>query len=75
MIDAHATVASSSVEARSRLQGAVPHKKDADYVFYELTRSICPREACRRVIEAHILLRDNKVFMRSVVSSILLAWS
>jgi uncharacterized radical SAM superfamily Fe-S cluster-containing enzyme len=27
-------------------------KKDADYVFYELTRSICPE--CRRVIDAHI---------------------
>src|SRR5712692_4292633 len=39
-------------------------KHDADYVFYELTRSLCPREACRRVIDAHILLRDNKVFMR-----------
>src|SRR3972149_5482194 len=39
-----------------------PQKKDADYVFYELTRSICP--VCRRVIDAHILLRDNKVFMR-----------
>lgn len=37
-------------------------KKDADYVFYELTRSICPE--CRRVVDAHILLRDNKVFMR-----------
>ncbi|MBI4789786.1 MAG: radical SAM protein [Chloroflexi bacterium] len=37
-------------------------KKDADYVFYELTRSICPQ--CRCVIDAHILLRDNKVFMR-----------
>jgi len=37
-------------------------KQDADYVFYELTRSICPE--CRRVIDGHILLRDNKVFMR-----------
>lgn len=37
-------------------------KQDADYVFYELTRSICPE--CRRVIDAQILLRDNKVFMR-----------
>ncbi|HVV43716.1 MAG TPA: radical SAM protein [Bryobacteraceae bacterium] len=37
-------------------------KKDADYVFYELTRSICPE--CRRVIDAHVLIRDNKVFMR-----------
>jgi uncharacterized radical SAM superfamily Fe-S cluster-containing enzyme len=37
-------------------------KRDADYVFYELTRSICPE--CRRVIDAHIVIRDNKVFMR-----------
>ena len=37
-------------------------KHDADYVFFELTRSICP--TCRRVIDAQILLRDNKVFMR-----------
>src|SRR6185369_6117768 len=37
-------------------------KKDADYVFYELTRSICPE--CRKVIDAQILLRDNKVYMR-----------
>src|SRR5229473_1757527 len=36
-------------------------EKDADYVFYELTRSICPK--CRRVIDAKILLRNNKVFM------------
>ena len=37
-------------------------KRDADYVFYELTRSICPE--CRRVIDAQIILRDNKVYMR-----------
>ena len=37
-------------------------KKDADYVFYELTRSICPK--CRKVIDAQIVLRDNKVYMR-----------
>ncbi len=37
-------------------------KQDADYVFYELTRSICPE--CRRVTDAHILLRNNKVYMR-----------
>jgi len=41
---------------------AFPRKRDADYVFYELTRSICPE--CRRVVDAHILLRDNKVYMR-----------
>jgi uncharacterized radical SAM superfamily Fe-S cluster-containing enzyme len=39
-----------------------PYKHDADYVFYELTRSICPQ--CRHVIDAQILLRDNKVYMR-----------
>jgi uncharacterized radical SAM superfamily Fe-S cluster-containing enzyme len=37
-------------------------KKDADHVFYEFTRSICPH--CRKVIDAHIILRDNKVFMK-----------
>jgi uncharacterized radical SAM superfamily Fe-S cluster-containing enzyme len=41
---------------------ATPAKKDADYVFYELTRSICPN--CRRVIDAKVLLRENKVYMR-----------
>ncbi|MFQ5342686.1 MAG: radical SAM protein [Anaerolineae bacterium] len=40
----------------------IPEKQDADYVFYELTRSICPE--CRRVIDAKVLLRDNKVYMR-----------
>src|SRR5258708_30391996 len=42
--------------------GTSQKKTDADYVFYELTRSICPH--CRRVIDAQILLRDNKVYMR-----------
>ncbi|MGH2443378.1 MAG: radical SAM protein [Chloroflexota bacterium] len=37
-------------------------KHDADYVFYELTRSICPE--CRLVIDAQVLLRDGKVYMR-----------
>jgi uncharacterized radical SAM superfamily Fe-S cluster-containing enzyme len=37
-------------------------KQDADYIFHELTRSICP--TCRRVIDAKILLRDDKVYMR-----------
>src|SRR5664279_1385336 len=39
-----------------------PQKQDADYVFLELTRSICPE--CRTVIDAKIVLRDNKVYMR-----------
>src|SRR6185437_15600431 len=37
-------------------------KVDRDAIFFELTRSICPE--CRRVIDAQILLRDNKVIMR-----------
>jgi len=37
-------------------------KRDANYVFYELTRSICP--TCRRPIDAKILLRGNKVYMQ-----------
>ncbi len=32
-----------------------------EYVFHELTRSVCPE--CLKVIDAQILLRDNKVFM------------
>src|ERR1051326_3977778 len=46
--------------------GPRPHptrqKHDVDYVFYELTRSICPE--CRRVLDAKILLRNNKVYLR-----------
>lgn len=37
-------------------------RRDADYVFYELTRSICPE--CRRPIDAQILLQNNRVIMR-----------
>jgi uncharacterized radical SAM superfamily Fe-S cluster-containing enzyme len=52
-------------------ESAVPHddlaapvraKADVDYVFHELTRSLCP--TCRRVIDAKVLLKDNKVYMR-----------
>src|SRR5262250_372024 len=40
----------------------LPRKKDADFVFYELTRSICP--LCRKIIDAQVILRNNKVYMR-----------
>ncbi len=53
------TTPSSTENVDSRLR---KQKKDADYVFYELTRSICPN--CRKVIDAQVLLRDNKVYMR-----------
>ncbi|MBI4493043.1 MAG: radical SAM protein, partial [Chloroflexi bacterium] len=39
-----------------------PTRREADYVFYELTRSICP--TCRRAIDAQVLLRDNRVYLR-----------
>jgi len=43
--------------------GSIPSiKRDADYVFLELTRSICPE--CRRVIDAQVLIRDDKVYLR-----------
>ncbi|MFQ5409868.1 MAG: radical SAM protein [Anaerolineales bacterium] len=43
-------------------QRAIPRqKRDVDYIFYELTRSICP--ICRKVIDAQILLRDGAVYM------------
>ena len=37
-------------------------KRDADYVFYELTRSVCPK--CLETIDAQILLKDGRVIMR-----------
>jgi 7,8-dihydro-6-hydroxymethylpterin dimethyltransferase len=37
-------------------------KQDADYIFHELTRSICPD--CKAVIDAQVIIRDNKVYMR-----------
>ena len=37
-------------------------KLDADFIFHELTRSICPD--CRRLIDAQVILRDGKVVMR-----------
>ena len=42
--------------------GKARQKQDADYIFHELTRSICPE--CKVVIDAQIIIRDNKVFMR-----------
>ena len=36
-------------------------KQDRDAAFLAFTRSICPQ--CKKVIDAHILLRDGQVFM------------
>ena len=48
-------------DSRSQL-GGPRTKKDADYIFHELTRSICPE--CKRVIDAQIIIRDNRVYMK-----------
>lgn len=42
--------------------GGKMQKKDRDYIFLELTRSICP--VCRIVIDAQVLAKDNKVYMK-----------
>ncbi|MFQ5611519.1 MAG: radical SAM protein [Anaerolineae bacterium] len=39
-----------------------PKRVDRPEIFWELTRSLCPK--CRQVIDAQILLRDNQVIMR-----------
>ena len=36
--------------------------REFDYIFYELTRSVCPR--CLKPIDAQILLKDGRVIMR-----------
>jgi hypothetical protein len=54
------------IEASIRLEALVSTqsmtKEDRKEIFWELTKSICPE--CRRVIDARILLRDGKVFLR-----------
>jgi uncharacterized radical SAM superfamily Fe-S cluster-containing enzyme len=52
----------SPATATSPPSAEPPRKRDANYVFLELTRSICPE--CTKVVDAHIIVRDNKVFMR-----------
>ena len=42
-------------------------EQDADYIFHELSRSICPE--CKTVIDTQIIIRDNKVFMRKRCST------
>jgi 7,8-dihydro-6-hydroxymethylpterin dimethyltransferase len=51
-----------AVHAPEMPGGELALKHDADYVFFELTRSICP--VCRVLIDAQIILRAGKVFMR-----------
>ena len=48
------------------VDGATPmtsiSRKEHDYIFHELTRSICA--VCKRLIDAQVILRNNKVYMR-----------
>ncbi len=44
------------------LDKTIPQKRTADSVFYELTRSMCP--VCKRIIDAQVHLKDNRVLMR-----------
>jgi uncharacterized radical SAM superfamily Fe-S cluster-containing enzyme len=37
-------------------------KVDRDEVFLELTKSICP--VCKKVLDAEINARDNKIFLK-----------
>jgi len=39
-------------------KGKVRVKQYADYIFHELTRSICPE--CQTAIDAQILIQDNR---------------
>jgi uncharacterized radical SAM superfamily Fe-S cluster-containing enzyme len=40
----------------------VPTKQERPEIFWEFTRSICPE--CKKLIDAQILLRDNRVILR-----------
>ncbi|MEO7888829.1 MAG: radical SAM protein [Vicinamibacterales bacterium] len=57
-----AAISRAALATKTEIEMHQRQKKDADYIFYELTRSICPR--CRQVIDAQIILRDDKVYMR-----------
>lgn len=43
-------------------QKEVLTKKDADFIFLEYTRSVCPK--CLKPIDAQVIIRDGKVFMQ-----------
>ncbi len=48
--------------AETSRAGSPWSRRDSDFIFHELTRSICP--VCKRVIDAQVILRNNKVYMR-----------
>ena len=41
---------------------AIPQKRTADFIFSELTRSMCPE--CKQLIDGQIHLKDGKVLIR-----------
>lgn len=38
------------------------HERSSDYIFHEMTRSVCPE--CLNVIDARIIINDGRVIMR-----------
>lgn len=49
-------------QANTHRIGQTSARQTTDSVFYELTRSLCPE--CKRVIDAEIHLKDNRVIIR-----------
>jgi uncharacterized radical SAM superfamily Fe-S cluster-containing enzyme len=47
---------------QAETEAAAPVRRDADAVFHEFTRSVCP--VCLRGVDAQVLLRENRVFLR-----------
>jgi uncharacterized radical SAM superfamily Fe-S cluster-containing enzyme len=45
-----------------QLLASPPPKRDRDAAFFSYTRSICP--TCKKIIDAHIVLRDDRVWMQ-----------
>ncbi|MGE5679738.1 MAG: radical SAM protein [Bacillota bacterium] len=39
-------------------------RKDREYIYYDLTQSMC--RTCRKIVDAQILIRDSRVYMRSI---------
>ncbi|MFQ6130272.1 MAG: hypothetical protein ACE5OT_05685 [Candidatus Hadarchaeaceae archaeon] len=52
----------SVLPRRRGLRTAGRVRASTRHLFYETTRSICPK--CREVIDARILIKNGKVFMR-----------
>ena len=56
-----------SVTPLNLIYGRPTVKKDRDAAFFSYTRLICPK--CKKVIDAHIVLRDDRVWMQKKCTS------